>query len=268
MSDESLDFDAASRLRPTAAGRLGARVDASWGQGKALFGGIQAALLVRALESVVSGDGRSLRTLAISFCRAAEAGELELDAGIDREGRNVTHAHARLLQGDGVVATALATFARDRDDARAWNEATPPQLPPPAQLERLVHPLAPVFLRHFDVRFVDRQAPFAGGDEPQVTGWVRFGEPVPIDAAALAALLDVWPPAVLATLAEPRPSTSVDLRYDLLTPPPIGGLADDDYLAFRCRVLHWHGGHGVDEGEVWTRDGRPVARIRQLRAVF
>ncbi len=224
---------------------------------------------MRALDSSISDPARRLRTLSVGFCRATEAGELEAEARLEREGRYVSHLTARLLQGGEVAASALAVYARDRDDALTLDEATPPELPPPEELQRAPeHPFIPAFVRHFDLRFVPGTAPYSGSSEAEARGWLRFAEPAPLDAAALAALLDVWPPAVLTMLAPPRSSASVDLRYDILQPLPLAGARDDDFYAFRCRILHWRDGHGIDEGELWTQDGRPVARIRQLRALF
>ncbi len=262
-------FDAASTLKTLEPGRYLAHLDTSWGQGRALFGGIQAALMVRACDSLIEDDSRRLRTLSLSFCKAAAAGDIEIEARLERGGRYVSHFTARLVQNEETVATAIALYARDRDDPLVFEGAEPPVLPEPESIERLPpHPANPVFTRHFDTRFVPGTQPYAGAEEPEVAGWLRFAEPTTLDGAAMAALLDVWPPAVLSTLAPPRASASVDLRYDILQPLPIADAAIDDFYAFRCRIIHWSAGHGIDEGELWTRDGRPVARIRQLRVIF
>ncbi|MEM7351015.1 MAG: thioesterase family protein [Acidobacteriota bacterium] len=261
-------FTTASRLEPLESGRYRARLDESWGQGRALFGGIQAALMVRACEALMDEPERRLRTLSVAFCRAATAGELEVEARLERGGRYVSNLGARLEQGGEAVATAMALYAKDRDDALTLVDMEPPSLPSPESLDRLPpHPFIPIFTRHFDMRFVQGTAPYAGSDRAETKGWLRFVEPTPLDSAALAALLDVWPPAVLATLAPPRASASIDLRYDILQPLPLTA-EKDDFFAFRCKVLHWQAGHGIDEGELWTRDGQPVARIRQLRVIF
>lgn len=262
-------FSVASQLVSGEDGLLHGEIDESWGQGRALFGGIQAAVLVRALETALADPSRQLRTLSVGFCRAAAAGAIAAEARLERDGKYVSHLSARLLQGGEVVATSLAVYARDRDDALVIDDAAPPELPPPEELTAAgPHPFIPAFVRHFDMRFVPGTAPYSGSAVAEARGWVRFAEREPLDAAAFAALLDVWPPAVLTTLAPPRSSASVDLRYDILQPLPIEGAHVDDFYAFRCRILHWRAGHGIDEGELWTRDGRPVARIRQLRAIF
>ena len=226
-------------------------------------------MLARACEAALADPERCLRTLSVGFCRAAQAGELTVSARLERTGRYISHLTARLEQDDEVVATALAVFARDRDDALAMNDPTPPVLPPPEELTPIpFHPLMPAFTRHFDTRYVPGTAPYSQNSVAETRGWVTFAEKTPLDAAALAALLDVWPPAVLTTLAPPRSSASVDLRYDIVPSLPLADAQPGDFYAFRCRVLHWSAGHGIDEGELWTRDGRPVARIRQLRAIF
>ena len=270
MADNfATNFATASRLETLGPGRHRGRIDASWGQGRALFGGIQAALLVRACEACVDDPERRLRTLSMSFCRAAKPEEVEVSAWLDRGGRYVSHLGARLTQEGETVATALAVYGRDRDDPLVIEGAEPPLLPPPESLVRTEpKPPIPLFTGHFDMRFVPGTQPYAGTDRAEVSGWVRFAEPVPLDSVAMAALLDVWPPSILTILAPPRASASVDLRYDILQPLPIVGAAVDDFYAFRCRILHWSAGHGVDEGELWTRDGRLVARVRQLRVLF
>jgi acyl-CoA thioesterase len=246
-----------------------AEVDESWGQGRALFGGIQAALVVQACETQLGAEERQLRTLAMSFCRAAQPGRLEVEARLERAGRYISHLSARLSQDGEVVATALATFARDRNDPLVFEERLALDLPEPEALSRpRSHPFLPTFLQHFDIRFVPGFSPYAGGQVAEAKGWLRFAEPITIDGKALAALLDVWPPAVLTTLAPPRSSASVDLRYDIVTPMPIVDAGPEDFLAFDCRVLDWRAGQGIDEGELRTRDGRLIARIRQLRAIF
>lgn len=263
------EFTRASRLETLEPGRYHGQIDASWGQGRALFGGIQAALLVRACEAALDDPERRLRTFQMAFCRACQPDGVEVSARLERGGRYVSHLSARLSQDGETVATALAVYGRDRDDPLAVEGAEPPVLPPPEELVRVEpRPPIPVFTGHFDMRFVPGTQPYAGGDRAEVEGWVRFLEPEPLDAAAMAALLDVWPPSILTVLAPPRASASVDLRYDLLQPLPLAGAAPDDFYAFRCRILHWSAGHGVDEGELWTRDGRPVARVRQLRVIF
>lgn len=266
-----MSFRDVTRLEPLGSGRFTARFDETWGQGRALYGGIQAAVVARALRELIVDDERALRTLALHFCRPAAPGSIEVRATLEREGRSVTQASARLVQGDELVATALATLARPRDVERPpFDETTRPDLPPVESLERVPpSPMLPAFLGHMDLRFAPGTEPFCGAGEREVRGWCRILDPGVPDEAWLAGLLDVWPPAVLPTLAEPRPSSSVDLRYDLLG----GGrrFADVDpgsFFAFRCRAFHEADGYSVDEGELWTGTGRPLARVRQLRVVF
>ena len=75
-----------------------ATIGEDWLQGRSAFGGIQAALALRAMRELVSAD-MPLRSLQTTFVAPVPAGPVAIHARILREGRSATQIEASL--GDG-----------------------------------------------------------------------------------------------------------------------------------------------------------------------
>src|ERR1700744_3341459 len=70
-----------------------------WLQGRSVFGGLQTALAVRALRGLVPPD-IPLRAVQTTFVAPVD-GQVRVAAQVLRAGKNVVHAEARLLGGEG-----------------------------------------------------------------------------------------------------------------------------------------------------------------------
>ena len=109
----------------------GGEAPPEWMQGRASFGGIVAAVGLRALRAAL-GDARVPRTIHTSFFGPLGPGAARVTAEIVRRGRFVTHGRAELWQGvrtpdatpepaaaakgvESLQAQVTATFADDRD---------------------------------------------------------------------------------------------------------------------------------------------------------
>jgi hypothetical protein len=111
----------------------------------------------------------------------------------------------------------------------------------------------PTFMQHADMRPV-LGIPGAGA-QPETFGWIGLRQPVPMDAAALVALVDAWWPAGLVGLTSMRPIATVSFAANLVMDPidvPSGPLLHHSFVT------------GVAEGftsevrRLWTADGRLV----------
>ena len=87
-------------------------------------------------------------------------------------------------------------------------------------------------------------------------------------AARPEILLDAWPPPYLPMLNAPAPAATIDLTYHVLQPLPLADAGPNDAYAMVVKGPFLKDGFGESYGELWTRDGRLVARTRQLCAVF
>ncbi|MEZ4339430.1 MAG: thioesterase family protein, partial [Sandaracinaceae bacterium] len=70
-------FSVASRFEPVGPNRFRGELTEDWYQGRALYGGLTAAILVRAMETH-AGEARPLRMLHATFCAPATAGPAEV----------------------------------------------------------------------------------------------------------------------------------------------------------------------------------------------
>lgn len=261
-------FQTACQLTALGEGRFTATIDDSWAQGRGLYGGMVAALLVRALVEVIDAPDRHLRTVTVQFVAPAAPGPITVTVEVIRAGSSATFASARLVTANGVSATALGTFARDRRDGPTALLDDRPAfapfdiLPPPPWLLG-----APAFSTHVDYRWLLGSI-YSGEKEGVVGGWCRMKGDVTPDAAMFSALLDVWAPAALMLLDAPRPAATMDLTYHFLAPLPLQDVGPQEPYAARSICTWAKDGYAEHVGSLWTADGRLVARQRQLVALL
>ena len=123
-------FDRDTEARPLGNGAFEVRIDRGWWVVRGPNGGYIAALLVRALEHAVGDAARVLRSLTVHYVRVPGEGEARVETAIERAGRSVTTASARLLQGGQLQALALAAFALPRPSAELHHALRPEVAPP------------------------------------------------------------------------------------------------------------------------------------------
>lgn len=262
----STAFRRALAWEPLGDGTWRGTLDATWSQGRATFGGLQAALLVQAMQARVHPD-RPLRSLHVAFSGPLAPGPAELASRVERAGGSLTVATARIVQ-EGVSRTVgTGTFGRPRAHGVILADPPLPERPrPPRAVQMPALPGMPAFTRYAYIDLL-RGMPFGGADRAEIAGWGRFVEPEPADAPLLAAIADLWPPAILAVVDRPRPSASADMTVQFLHPPPLS-VPDDALYAFEARSTAVADGYAEERGKVWDPSGRLVMRIRQLRVVY
>lgn len=94
-------------------------VPASWGQGRATFGGLVVALAYEAMLAVVEA-GRPLRSIGVSFVGPlAPEQPASFSARLLREGKAVSQVQVEVRQGEQVVTLVQASFGVARASAVA-----------------------------------------------------------------------------------------------------------------------------------------------------
>jgi acyl-CoA thioesterase len=265
-------FDRDTEPRPLGGGAFGVRIDRGWWVVRGPNGGYIAALLVRALERAVDDAARPLRSITVHYLRPPGGGEARVETAIERSGRNVTNASARLLQDGKLQAIALAAFARASESVEMHHALPPEVAPAEACPPRSFASGIPIHER-FEQRFAIGPPPMGGprSREARTGGWLRLAEPRPLDAALLVAYADAWPPALFTT-SEIPPSTggvpTVDLTVHVRTPLPAPGLRPDDPVLVCFRTREVSQGLLEEDGEIWSRDGRLLAHSRQLAVLL
>jgi acyl-CoA thioesterase len=264
------EFSRASRVTALPDGAFEGEIDVSWYQGRGAFGGLVAALFLRAIEAKSGADGRPFRTLTCHFCAPAQAGPARIEVEIQRASSAVSHVTARMIQGDGVVAIATATRARARDVGVAYCDRRMPEAPPFEDTPSLdLSRGGPVFAQYFDFRFAYGAAPFSGASKAFFGGWLRHHHPGPLEAPLAAAYADAWMPALFTRLTEMRPVATMALTYHFFTDFTPGLEASPgDAVLVTSRSDVAADGYAEQSNEVWTRSGTLVMTAVQLLAVI
>jgi acyl-CoA thioesterase len=255
--------------RTSDGGRFSFVVDESWYQGRGAFGGVAAAALLEAMTAVVDDERRRPRSLTVHFCAPLEAGKHAIVAHVERFGARVTHLGARVLTDGKVACLASATFAATRDATLSFHDAKAPLVPPFDTVPPVgKSPLLPAFCQHFEYRFCVGHLPYGGADEARTGGWIRPRSHERLDYTLATALLDAYPPAVLARAGSLTPAASVDLTVDFFEPLPLERGHKDGRALVDARSRFCGGGYADELAELWSEDGRLLAQARQLVALL
>jgi acyl-CoA thioesterase len=268
------DRDTAVVPVPGADGAFEGRVDRGWWIVRGPNGGYLAAILLRALGAAVGDPAREPRSLAVHYLRPPAEGAVRIETRLERVGRSLTNASARLLQDGALQAVALAAFSTPRaaPGLRDFQHARMPEVEPPEALEPLPAEAAHALpmRQRYEQRWAVGARPWSRSPRALAGGWIRLAEPRPLDAPLVAALADAWPPAVfshaeMGALLGGVPTVDLTVHFRAPLPPPGAGAHPWVLAVFQSRVAR--DGFVEEDGELWTRDGTLLAQSRQLAAV-
>ncbi|RIA36091.1 acyl-CoA thioesterase II [Ectopseudomonas oleovorans] len=246
-------------------------IPAEWGQGRASFGGLVAALAFEAMRAKVP-QGRPVRSLAITFVGpvAAEV-PVSFQAEVLREGKAVSQLCLRAVQDGQVVTMVQGSFGASRASAIAVPAVPAPQITAVEQCQELpyVRNVTPEFTRFLAMRWGIGGMPFSNNQSRQMGGWVRLrgeAEPQALSEAYLLALVDAWPPAVLPHLKSPAPGSSLTWTIEFVQ--PLQTLSTEDWCLYRAEIEHARDGYGHVAAAMWSPSGELIALSRQTVTVF
>jgi len=243
-------------------------VPAAWMQGRASFGGVPAAVGLRAILEL-TGGGRPPRSVHVAFHGPLKSGPAQATAQVIREGRSVTHARAEIQQGDAICTQVTATLAEDRPSAIVVEPPTRPERPAPEQCRRMPHlpGVTPEFVQFLDMRWTDGALPFSGAPAPGLAGWCRHATDAGADPhVALLGLLDAWPSPVVPMLRGPAPASSVSWSTIFHDVPEV--IEPDDFWWYRSEALAARHGYAIMRAELFGPKGGLAATVEQLVAIF
>jgi acyl-CoA thioesterase len=242
-----------------------ARIDPGWWVMAGPNGGYLAAILVRALEAAVADPTRLARSLTVHYTRPPEQGPARIETRLERAGRALSSVSARLVQGDALVAVALAAFSKPRRSGQELADARMPEVAPPERCPAMEERI-PIHQR-YEQRWAIGAPPFTAGEHALCGGWIRLREPRAVDAALAAAFCDAFPPALFSAVREGAVFggvPTVDLTVHFRASLPLAGAAADAFTlaVFRSRLARE--GFLEEDGELWSADGVLLAQSRQL----
>lgn len=239
-----------------------------WGQGRALFGGITAAIAWQ-VGHLAAAEEQHLRSMTISFVGPVAPGPSELQRRVLRQGKNVTQIAVDIVQQGQIVLAALLSFGKGRPSAITVTDT--PTAKVPAQEHGPSFPkskLMPEFTHFFDYHVSVGGLPFSGNVSREFGGWMRFREEHnPINIGLLLGLVDAWPPALLPHLSEPAPASS--LTWTIEFPQPLAATSfSDDWWQYVAFIDYAAEGYGHTHAHIWDEQGQLVAISRQTVTVF
>ena len=246
-----------------------ATVTDDWLQGRSAFGGLQATFAVKAMRALVADQ--PLRVLQVTFLAPVPAGRVRVQARILRAGKNATHVEARLYDGEQTLCVVIGIFGATRESSITVRPEQPALITEQKPLTLPNVPgITPVFLQHFDVRWLRGQLPFTGAKRADAVIGVGFRETgSPLNSMSelhLTSLADVIPPLAITMLKKPAPASSMTWmlefladRYDHL---PLQG------WRFDTEVLSAGSGYTSQTAMIWAPDGSPALLSRQNMVVL
>lgn len=262
-------FEESTAVRETAPGRYVASLDPGWWVARGPNGGYLAAIVLRALAAVVADPGRSPRSLTIHYLVPPVEGDVEVEARVERGGRSLTSASARVLQGPTTVALALAAFSADWPARHDFEALVPPRVAPPGPAPPATRRGTPPPIFHrWDFRGPLGPPPLTGGDEALSGGWLRLAPPRLADPFVVAAMTDAWYPAVFGVMSEAKGLPTIDLTIHFRSRLPLPGAQPGDWYLTRFSSGWGRAGFVEEDGEVWSADGTLLAQSRQLALVL
>lgn len=238
-----------------------------WLQGRTAFGGVQAAIAVRAMRGLVPAT-TPLRTLQATFIAPLPPGEVRVVARVLRMGKSATQVEADVFAGEQLACRTLGIFGLPRESVLAL---TPPPLRAAATVEqarelRYVEGVTPAFTQHLDFRWGSGAFPFRGGDEPKTQIYVRLRDEAPVGEAQLIAFADSIPSPGLSVLTSKGPASSLTWMLELLRPD--FDTSPDGWWLMDAEATAAHSGYLSQTATLWSPDGKAVALSRQSVVVF
>lgn len=242
-----------------------------WLQGRTIYGGLVAAMLMQKAVIAVADTGKRLLSTSVTFVGPVQLSSARLTAEILREGKSVTTVEVRLWQDGAVQSILLASFGAQRASSIQVNhERAAPDYPPVESLQIAQHhPLAPECFKQMQMAWAEGQYPCTGSAQPDFGGWFRFDpalhENRDMNVADLMAAFDMWPPGVLPMFKTMAPASS--LTWHLTYVHPLQNQLQD---WFKYKVFTDYAGEGysTEYAHLWDAQGRLIAVSRQTVTVF
>jgi acyl-CoA thioesterase len=243
------------------------RTNPEWANQVGPFGGITAAVMLRAIETQPDRIGEPL-ALTVNFTAPIADGDFDISLRAARTNRTNQHWIAELSQDGAVTTTATAVFGVRRG-TWASTEAHPPTAPPPEQLIP-GGPSPSDFIawgRRYDMRFVEGAFP---GEHAQPnpssmsTLWMRDSAQRPVDYPALAALCDTFYPRVFLRRSGLIPSGTISLTTYFHADQQQLDALGSDYVLGTAHANRFSSGYFDQSAQLWTRDRALLATSHQI----
>ena len=241
-------------------------VPEDWTQGRTLFGGLQAAIALKAMRSLV--PEAPLRSLQVTFVGPVPGGEVKASARVIRSGKSTTHVEGRIVDGEVTLATMVGIFGLARPSVVNVRPQQPAVVSAgkPFELRYVEGGPAPTFTQHFKARWLRGGPPFSGATDHENVIELGLHDTGFATEYHVVAMADFIPPIALSFLTERVAAASLNWMLEVIAEDvsamPLDGWRIDAHLTAAA------GGYTHQSLELWGPGGVPVALGRQTMAVF
>lgn len=258
-----------SSMRTTEA-RSTVTIPDNWLQGRAVYGGLSAALCLQAVLNA-HDDLPPLRSAQLSFIGPG-GGDINLEPTVLRRGKSTAFIDVDMATSAGEpTARALFCFGAARESKLSHLTLPAPAIAEPDECGRFFEDAqgrnrGPNFASNFNSRRADGALPMSAAETPDFTVWMQHRQ-ASVDPVivGLVALADALPPAAMACFDGPAPVSSVTWQFDVLTPAPT---TRDGWWLCRSSAESINEGYSSQTMTIWNTDRQPVLTGRQMVAVF
>ncbi len=235
-----------------------------WMQGRTTYGGLSAAICYETARRAFA-DLPPLRSALVSFVGPA-GGAVEGRAAMLREGKSVRFVEAEVTAEKGLATRTAFAFGEARASSFDATYAPAPALRAPEDCPAYMDEgVGPGFTRHFETRLLKGGRPVSASRDHDHYIWVRHRDEAAGGLAALIALADMPPPAVMPMFAEAAPISSMTWMLNILADAP---QTDDGWWLLQSRAENAASGYSSQDMLVWNRRGDLVVAGRQCVAIF
>jgi acyl-CoA thioesterase len=253
-------------IAPTESG-FAITIGPTWGQGRATFGGLVAAVGNEAMRKLVARD-RLLRSLQTTFVGPASSGQWHIEPRVLRVGKAATLVQCDVLDGDQVVATQVAVYGLGRASAVSLR---PPAATPVRKVDELrdmryVEGQTPEFLQHFAVRWSEGAKPYSNSPRTPTKAFIRHRDPAPTTESHVVALIDCIPSPSMSMFTAPAPASSLVWLLEFFEHE--FDFSNEAWWRIDTDLDAAKDGYVNQTGVLNDPNGRPVALSRQLFAVY
>ena len=234
-----------------------------WWGWEALHGGYVMALAQTAIDAELGHD-MELQHCTVHYMRRFVDGPFRAEVTVERTGRTMANATARLRSGGKPAGLVLASFARRRPVAE-FRAAAMPEVAPVGVDEAPTEPPFPV--PTFDKFHLYPRIEDLADGAARVGGWVLPRTPEIVDHRYLGLLADLWPPVAYHVWPVGAIAQSVDLTFHARSSLPHPGLTDRTPLLVVLTTRASMGGFVDEDTEIWSPEGELLSTSRQMRYV-
>ena len=269
VADPLYAFDADTAVTAVGPGRYAAEVTRRWDIGVVPNGGYVLAIALAGIRASLAHPHPL--TVSAHYLGPSAAGSIDVEVDVLKQGRSLSNASARLVQGGRVTLAVLAIYGDlGAQVGPTLVDVAPPELPPPDECPRRdsglrnPFPVPPAITEVVDFRPAPESAAWLrgdGGGPASLSGWIRFHDGRPVDVHALPMLCDAMPPAVFSAMRTGWVPT-LELTVHVRAVPCPG------WLRARATTRVLVDGLCEEDCELWDADGHLVAMSRQLARVL